>query len=164
MRFNQTEMLSNTRGKFDKITYRKLDAEELKRLDEVLFYITIKQMYDSRAIKSLPVGTTVPKLLAGLLNVNTDVIDYAFRSLQLSTNTPTSTEVVLLLKEKGVSAARSMYTPTTYYRGIKKWKLDGEPALERRLSDIQHVYIKKFNTRYGNAFLGKRGSIGHLHA
>lgn len=144
---------------FEPIKLRELAKSEKDRLSEVIFYMIIDQIIQSKAISNLPMGTTVPKLLAGLLGLNSNVIDYAFNMLVLPANKPTTDEMVLALKTNGVPSSRSMFTPETYYKALRRRINQGEPELETVLSELQRTQIKKFNRKYSKALFGKRKSL-----
>lgn len=145
-----------------KVDLRTLQPTEKKRLDEIHFWLIIEQIKDSKASVAAPMGTTLPKMLATILGVNSGVIDYAYNAISLPANKPTNDEISLMLKTNKVSAASSMFTPDTYYKGLKRWKAEGQPTLIQTLSDIQHVQVLKFIKNYAKAFMGKRLMLAKL--
>lgn len=143
------------------VVLRELSPNEYKRLDEVHFFLILNQLHSSKQIGQAPMGTTIPKMLASLLRLDPEVIDYAYTTLTTPGHTPSNDEIVIMLRMNKVSAAKSIFTPETYYKALKRWKAEGQQELKRSISDLQYGHIKKFITGY-SAFMGKRNVLANI--
>lgn len=145
---------------FKEIALKQLNEEEQKRLDEVLMWHIINQYLESRSANAAPMGTTVPHMLASLVRgVNPGVIEYAFNKLNMPEFKPTSMDIMVLLKYKGISAKKSPVSAETYYKWLARWTEQGQPIGAPALAELQHIHIKRFNKGYLEGFLGANGHL-----
>lgn len=105
------------RGVPPKIQVKALSESEQNRLEEVKFFYIIQQFTAAKLANAAPMGTTIPHMLGSLIRgVNPGVIEYAFNTISMPSNTPSGDEVVAMFRYTNVSANRAPMNERTYYK------------------------------------------------